>query len=89
VASVSPASSAITWPPVNAARSPRWWIRRWPKPGARTRDGLERAVLVVGDQHPERRAVDLLGQDHQRPRDFMTASSVGMRSCGCEIGSAS
>ena len=31
-------------------------------------DGLQRAVLVVGDEHPERAAVDLLGEDHQRPR---------------------
>ena len=31
-------------------------------------DRLERAVLVVRDQHAERGAVDLLGQDDDRPR---------------------
>ena len=66
--SVSPASSAITAPPQKAARSPRCWMRRWPKPGRAHGDGLERAVLRVGDEHAERAAVDLLGQDDQRAR---------------------
>ena len=41
-----------------------------PVPEARGADGdrLDRPVLVVGNEHAERRAVDLLGQDHERPR---------------------
>ena len=61
-------------------------MRRWPKPGRARRDGLDRAVLVVGDEHAERAAVDLLGEDQQRPRAFITRSSVGSRSWGWEIG---
>ena len=50
-------------------------------------DGLDRAVLVVGHQHPERAAVDLLGEHDERPRvAAMTRSSTGRRSFGCESG---
>ncbi len=38
------------------------------EPGRARRHGLERAVAVVRHQHPERASVDLLGQDHERPR---------------------
>ena len=52
----SPASSAITVPPQNAARSPRCWMRRCPKPGRAHRDGLERPVLRVGHEHARARS---------------------------------
>ena len=66
--SVRPASSVMTSPPVKAARSLRWAMRRCPKPGARTATASSVPCDGVVHEHPERRAVDLLGQDHQRPR---------------------
>ena len=50
------------------------------------RHGRDRLVLVVRDEHAERAAVDLLGQDHQRTRVLHHASSAGRRSRGCGIG---
>ena len=38
------------------------------EPGSPDGDRLERAVLVVLHQQSERRALHLLGEDHQRPR---------------------
>ena len=68
LASDSPASSAITVPPVNAARSPRCWMRRWPKPGARAATASIVRCWLLATSMPSARAVDVLGQDHERPR---------------------
>src|SRR4051812_45416069 len=87
-ASVSPASSAITWPPVNAARSPRWWMRRWPNPGARTATASSVRCWLFVTSIPSAEPSTFSARMTKGRGDFMTASSVGMRSCGCEIGSA-
>src|SRR4051812_31292620 len=87
-ASVSPASSAITWPPVNAARSPRWWMRRWPNPGARTATASSVRCWLFVTSIPSAEPSTFSARITSGRGDRMTASSVGMRSCGCEIGSA-
>src|SRR4051795_2972041 len=87
-ASVSPASSAITSPPVKAARSPRWWMRRWPKPGARTATASSVRCWLFVTSIPSAEPSTFSARITSGRGDRITASSAGIRSCGCEIGSA-
>src|SRR3954463_16815912 len=87
-ASVSPASSAITCPPVKAARSPRWWMRRWPKPGARTATASSVRCWLFVTSIPSAEPSTFSARMTSGRGDFMTASNAGIRSCGCEMGSA-
>ena len=84
--SVRPASSAITWPPVNAARSCRWAIRRWPNPGARTTTALSVPCWLFWTIRPSAAPSTFSAKITSGRGDFITASSVGIRSLMCSIG---
>ena len=85
-ASVSPASSAMTWPPVKAARSPRWSTRRWPKPGARTATACSVWCWLLATSIPSAEPSTFSARMTSGRGDFMTWSSAGRRSCAWEIG---
>ena len=85
-ASDSPASSAITWPPVKAAMSPRCWIRRWPKPGARAATASIVLCWLLATSIPSAPPVMSSARISSGRGSFITASSVGSRSFGCLIG---
>ena len=56
----------MNWPPVRTAMSPSMALRRSPKPGALTAHTLQDAAQLVDDQHRQRLALDVLGDDEQR-----------------------
>src|SRR5215204_2138017 len=58
--SFRPRSSLMNFPPVTVARSPIIALRRSPKPGAFT-------AQLVHDQRRQRLALDVFGDDQQRP----------------------
>ena len=84
--SVSPASSVMTSPPVKAARSLRWAMRRCPKPGARTATASSVPCEALWTSIPSAAPSTFSARITSGRGCFMTVSSSGIRSCTAEIG---
>ena len=81
--SESPASSAITVPPQNAAMSPRCWMRRCPKPGARTATASSVPCCVLDTSMPSALASAFSQRMMIGRGSLASALRIGRRSFGC------
>jgi hypothetical protein len=61
-------------------------MRRWPNPGARTATACSVPCLLLWTSMPSAAPSTFSARITSGRGDFITLSSVGISSCGCEIG---